>query len=74
MQAVADALCFFANIVGAWNTMKMQLVRRSNTRPSTAVPLELIGHIAPIRPEGTNLSGVFTFHSLNNIYCRGLSQ
>ena len=35
MQAVADALSLLANIVMAWNTMKMQLVLdRWNTRRS----------------------------------------
>jgi TnpA family transposase len=36
MQAVADALSLLANLVMAWNTMKMQLVLdRWNTRRST---------------------------------------
>jgi hypothetical protein len=62
MEAVADALSLLANIVMAWNTMKMQLVLdRWNTRPSTAVPPELIGRIAPTRTEGINLRGVFSF-------------
>jgi len=62
MQAVADALSLLANIVMAWNTMKMQLVLdRWNTRPSTMVPPELIGRIAPTRTEGINLRGVFSF-------------
>jgi hypothetical protein len=62
MQAVADALSLLANLVVAWNTMKMQLIPdRWNTRPSTAVPLELIGRIAPTRTEGINLRGVFSF-------------
>ncbi len=46
MQAVADALSLLANLVMAWNTMKMQLVMdRWNTRRSTTVPPELIGRI-----------------------------
>jgi hypothetical protein len=46
MQAVADALSLLANLVMAWNTMKMQLVLdRWNTRRSTTVPPELIGRI-----------------------------
>ena len=62
MQAVADALSLLANIVMAWNTMKMQTVLdRWNTRRSTAVPPELIGRIAPTRTEGLNLRGVFSF-------------
>jgi TnpA family transposase len=62
MQAVADALSLLANIVMAWNTMKMQSVLdRWNTRRSTAVPPELIGRIAPTRTEGLNLRGVFSF-------------
>lgn len=62
MQAVADALSLLANLVMAWNTMKMQSVLdRWNARRSTAVPLELIGRIAPTRTEGINLRGVFTF-------------
>ncbi len=62
MQAVADALSLLANIVMAWNTMKMQtILDRWNTRRSTAVPPELIGRIAPTRTEGLNLRGVFSF-------------
>ena len=62
MRAVADALSLLANLVMAWNTMKMQLVLdRWNTRRSTAVPPELIGRIAPTRTEGINLRGVFSF-------------
>jgi TnpA family transposase len=62
MQAVADALSLLANIVMAWNTMKMQTVmNRWNTRRSTAVPPELIGRIAPTRTEGLNLRGAFSF-------------
>jgi hypothetical protein len=64
MQAVADALSLLANLVMAWNTMKMQSVLdRWNARRSTAVPLQLqlIGRIAPTRTEGINLRGVFTF-------------
>ncbi len=62
MQAVAEALSLLANIVMAWNTMKMQTVLdRWNTRRSTAVPPELIGRIAPTRTEGLNLRGVFSF-------------
>jgi TnpA family transposase len=62
MQAVADALSLLANIVMAWNTMKMQTVLdRWNTRRTTTVPPELIGRIAPTRTEGLNLRGVFSF-------------
>ena len=62
MQAVADALSLLANLVMAWNTMKMQSVLdRWNARRSTAVPPQLIGCIAPTRTEGINLRGVFTF-------------
>jgi TnpA family transposase len=62
MQAVADALSLLANLVMAWNTMKMQSVLDHwNARRSTAVPPELIGRIAPTRTEGINLRGVFTF-------------
>jgi Tn3 transposase DDE domain len=62
MQAVADALSLLANLVMARNTMKMQLILdRWNTWPSTVVPLELIGRIAPTRTEGINLRGVFSF-------------
>jgi hypothetical protein len=62
MQAVADALRLLANLVMAWNTMKMQLVLdRWNTRRSTAVPPELIGRSVPTRTEGINLRGVFSF-------------
>jgi hypothetical protein len=62
MQAVADALSLLANLVMAWNTMKMQsLLDRWNVRRSTAVPPGLIGRIAPTRTEGINLRGVFTF-------------
>jgi hypothetical protein len=61
-RSAVDALSLLANIVMAWNTMKMQLVLdRWNTRPSTAVPPELIGRIAPTRTEGINLRGVFSF-------------
>jgi Tn3 transposase DDE domain len=50
MQAVADALSLLANLVMAWNTMKMQsLLDRWNVLRSTAVPPGLIGRIAPIR-------------------------
>ena len=62
MQAVADALSLLANLVMAWNTMKMQSVLDHwNARRSTAVPPALIGRIAPTRTEGINLRGVFTF-------------
>ena len=62
MQAVADALSLLANLVMAWNTMKMQSVLdRWNARRSTAGPPGLIGRIAPTRTEGINLRGVFTF-------------
>jgi len=56
------ALSLLANLVMAWNTTKMQpALDRWNARPSTAVPPELIGRIAPTRTEGINLRGVFTF-------------
>ena len=62
MQAVADALSLLANIVMAWNTMKMQVVLdRWHARRSNAVPPEPIGRIAPTRTEGINLRGVFAF-------------
>lgn len=62
MQAVPDALSLLANLVMAWNTMKMQSVlERWNARRSTVVPPELIGRISPTRIEGINLRGVFTF-------------
>ena len=62
MQAVADALSLLANLVMAWNTMKMQSVLdRWNARRSTSVPPQLIGRIAPTRTEGINLRGVFSF-------------
>ncbi len=59
---MADALSLLANLVMAWNTMKMQSVLdRWNTRRSTTVPPGLIEHIAPTRTAGINLRGVFTF-------------
>ncbi len=59
---MADALSLLANLVMAWNTMKMQgILDRWNARRSTAVPPELIGRIAPTRTEGINLRGVFSF-------------
>jgi hypothetical protein len=62
MQAVADALSLLANIVMAWNTLKMQAaLDRWHARRSNAVPPELIGRIAPTRTEGINLRGVFAF-------------
>jgi TnpA family transposase len=63
MQAVADALSLLANLVMAWNTMKMQSVLdRWNARRFTSVPPELIGRIAPpTRTEDINLRGVFSF-------------
>ena len=62
MQAVADALSLLANLVMAWNRLKMQSVLdRWNARRATAVPPELVGRIAPTRTEGINLRGVFTF-------------
>jgi TnpA family transposase len=62
MQAVADALSLLANLVMAWNTMKMQAVLdRLNARRASIVPAELIGRIAPTRTEGINLRGVFAF-------------
>jgi len=62
MQAVADALSLLANLVMAWNTMKMQSVLdRWNARRSTSVPPQLVGRIAPTRTEGINLRGVFSF-------------
>jgi Tn3 transposase DDE domain-containing protein len=58
MQAVADALSLLANLVMAWNSMKMQSIfDRWNTRRASAVPPELIGRIAPTRTEGINLRG-----------------
>jgi hypothetical protein len=79
MQAVADALSLLANLVMAWNTMKMQLVLdRWNTRRSTTVPSELIGRIAPTRTEGINQSArrVLAFPSSNtlNNCCRHWRQ
>ena len=58
---MADALSLLANIVMAWNTVQMQgvLDRWANRRQ--IVPPELIGRIAPPRPEGINLRGVFRF-------------
>ena len=62
MQAVADALSLLANLVMAWNTMKMQAVLdRWNARRASTVLPELIGRIAPTRTEGINLRGVFSF-------------
>jgi TnpA family transposase len=62
LAAVGDALGLLANLVMAWNTTQMQAAfDRLNTRKSTAVPLELIGRIAPTRSEGINLRGVFRF-------------
>ena len=59
---MADALSLLANLVMAWNTMKMQsILDRWNGRRATAVPPELIGRIAPTRTEGINLRGVFSF-------------
>jgi hypothetical protein len=47
MQGVADALSLLANIVMAWNTMKMQAaLDRSNARRASTVPPELIGRIS----------------------------
>jgi len=58
----SDALSLLANLVMAWNTMKMQSVLDQwHARRSTAVLPELIGRIAPTRTEGINLRGVFTF-------------
>jgi hypothetical protein len=37
------------------------VLNRWNTLRSTAVPTELIGHIASTRTEGLNLHGVFSF-------------
>ncbi len=59
---MADALSLLANLVMAWNTMKMQSILDPwNVRRATAVPPELIGRIAPTRTEGINLRGVFSF-------------
>ena len=60
--SIAGEASLLANLVMAWNTMKMQsLLDRWNVRRSTAVPPGLIGRIAPTRTEGINLRGVFTF-------------
>ncbi len=62
MQAVADALSLLANLVMAWNTMKMQSVLdRWNTRRSTAVPPGLIGASPRRAPRLSTCGGVFTF-------------
>jgi TnpA family transposase len=62
MQAVADALSLLANIVMAWNTVKMQAIfDRWAQRRSGAVAPELIGRIAPTRTEGLNMRGIFSF-------------
>jgi Tn3 transposase DDE domain len=62
MQAVADALSLLANLVMAWNMMRMQAgLDRWNARRASVVPPELIGRIAPTRTEGINLRGVFSF-------------
>ncbi|MEO7255339.1 MAG: Tn3 family transposase [Casimicrobium sp.] len=60
-QAVADALNLLANVVMAWNTMQLQAVlgRLANRRQFIAS--ELTGKIAPTRPEGINLRGIFRF-------------
>jgi hypothetical protein len=48
MQASADALSLLANLVMAWNTMKMRSVLDHwNARRAAGVPPELIGRIAP---------------------------
>jgi hypothetical protein len=62
MQAVADALSLLANIVMAWNTVKMQAIfdRRAHSR-SGAVPPELLARCAPTRTEGLNMRGIFQF-------------
>ena len=68
MQAVADALSLLANLVMAWNTMKMQLVLdRWNTRRSTTVPPELIGRIAPTRTEASICAACLAFPSSNTL-------
>ena len=54
MQAVADALSLLANLVMAWNTMKMQSVLDHwNARRSTAVPPALIGLSHRLVPRGS---------------------
>ena len=62
MQAVADALSLLANIVMAWNTVKMQAIfdRWAHSR-SGAIPPELIARCAPTRTEGLNMRGIFQF-------------
>ena len=62
MQAVADALSLLANIVMAWNTVKMQSIfDRWAQRRSGAIPPELIARCAPTRTEGLNMRGIFQF-------------
>jgi TnpA family transposase len=62
MQAVADALSLLANIVMAWNTVKMQAIfDRWAQRRSGAIPPELIARCAPTRTEGLNMRGIFQF-------------
>jgi Tn3 transposase DDE domain-containing protein len=62
MQAVADALSLLANIVMAWNTVKMQAIfdRWAQSR-SGAIPPELIARCAPTRTEGLNMRGILQF-------------
>jgi Tn3 transposase DDE domain len=58
---VADALSLLANLVMAWNSMKMQsILDRWNTRRASAVPPELIG-CPPRAPKASTCAGVFSF-------------
>ena len=61
MQAVADAVNRLANIVMAWNTMKLKAVlgRWANRRQFIAP--ELTGKIAPTSLAGINLRDIFRF-------------
>ena len=63
MQAVADPLSLLANLVMAWNTMKMQSVPRPVERSTFhrgAAGTDR-AHRKPTRTEGVNLRGVFSF-------------
>ena len=55
-------LSLLANIVMAWNTVKMQAIfdRWAHSR-SGAIPPELIARCAPTRTEGLNMRGIFQF-------------